>query len=166
MIDNFTKLNTQGVLEQAQALQPGDNVSSLVNDAGYVTGSSAIFGQGFEDFSTDSAVLFNTNTYIKGYDFLTTSKSAGRYRVKVHLVYESDDDGKFNFFQLRINGTPIGLEVVTIGRKKDFTRHPVELLGYFDLNSAGTFNIEVWVKQEDNKDSTLRGAVAEVWRVS
>jgi len=148
MVDKLLKLNSQGLIEETDI----STTAPIVD---------------FEDFSTTSSVLFNTKTYIKAYNFLTSFKQVGRYRVSADIRLQPGDTKKYDAFELRVDGTTISQEVIEYKHKKDsVSRYQITLLGYYDLTSSGTFNIEVWARQQDAKNSYLRGAIAEVWRVS
>lgn len=157
------------------AVSPGSftNANVTVDQKGRITaisngaGGSSVFGQNAEDFIDLTNVAYTTNTPFLAYDFTTGVNPAGRYRVALNLHYEPGATNANDIFTLRIDGTQIGLEFEDEGKDTGGDiRKIVELKGYYQHTSAGTFDIQLWASQDGGGTTVIHGVQAEVWRVS
>ena len=125
-----------------------------------------VFGTQAEDFIDTSNTNITTGTLFAVRTFTTQSNPTGRYRVAMQVQLEPNSTSNNYLFQLRINGTQIGLEMEEEGKDAGGdNRNLRPLVGYFDHTGPATFDIELWAAREGNT-LVLHGVTAEVWRVS
>lgn len=126
-----------------------------------------IFGTEFEEGEDLDNVTFTANTIFEAYTFPTASKPPGKYRVAINVQYEPAATNANDLFQIRINGTQIGLEYEYEGKDTQADiRNIVALRGYYQHNITGSFNVELWAGQDGGGTTVIHGCDYEVWRVS
>jgi hypothetical protein len=153
-VGNLTSTDVQAALEELQT-----DIDTL----------SPVFGTEAEDFIDTANVSYTTQTQFEAYSFTTASKPAGRYRIFSRTQLQPGSVFTTDTLTLRVNGTEIGLPDGDEDEGKDSganIRKGINLLGYYQHPSAGTFDIEIWASQGGFGTSVLHGTIVEVWRVS
>ena len=125
-----------------------------------------VFGTQAEDFIDTSNTNITTPTLFAVRTFTTQSNPTGRYRISMIVQFEPNSTSNNYIFQLRIDGTQIGLEMEEEGKDAGADQRNLRpLVGYYDHTGPSTFDIELWAAREGNT-LVLHGVTAEVWRVS
>ena len=124
-----------------------------------------VFGTQAEDFLDTTQVNYSGGIQLRK-TYTTQSNPAGRYRIQVQIQTEPSATGQNDDFELRINGSIIGLKYEDEAKDTGGDiRKAVVLFGYYQHPSTSTFNIQVWGGNQGGT-TEINGVVAEVWRVS
>lgn len=159
--------NQVTVDETTTSLSLTDSVLTYNDEDGVATNLQLnVFGTQAEDFIDTSNTNITTATPFAVRTFTTQSNPTGRYRIAMNVQFEPNSTAGNYLFQLRINGTQIGLEMEEEGKDVGSDQRNLRpLIGYYDHIGPATFNIELWAARESNT-LVLHGVSAEVWRVS
>ena len=124
-----------------------------------------VFGTQAQDFLDVNQVNFSGGiSQLK--TFTTQNNPVGRYRIAANVQFEPSSPSQNDFFELRVNGTQIGLAFQAEPKDSGADIRDIrELRGYFNSITAGSFDIEIWGGNQSGT-TELNGVNVEVWRVS
>ena len=160
------------------ALQNGDNVSGLVNDANYQNNTQVqasinaaiagqILGDNYEDFEDLSVFSTTSNSFVTAYTFNTTNKQVGRYRLYFAYKYEPSATSDDDVFRLVIDGVADVWENFVEGKDTGSDQNvPGQIIKHIDFATEQTHTIELEVRQTDAGTTVVKGCRGEMWRVS
>lgn len=112
--------SAQGILADS-ATQPGDNVSSLANDVGYLTaGTEGVYGSGFHHGSSEAVSNVVGSTYQNKLTVVTGVLAVGNYRVSWYGQQTTSSTSIASGFRVQIDaGTFICTETLNNKTKND-----------------------------------------------
>ena len=160
------------------ALQPGANISVLINDSNFQTDTqvtnainnaiaSQVIGDNYEDFEDLDTFSTTSNSFVTAYTFTTTVKQPGRYRIFFKYKYEPSATSDDDLFRLNIDSTEDNWENQVEGKDTGSDQNvPGLLLKHINFAVAGTHTIVVEVRQTDGGTTVCKGVRGEMWRVS
>lgn len=124
-----------------------------------------VFGTQAQDFLDVNQVNFSgALSQLK--TFTTQNNPVGRYRIAANIQFEPSSPSQNDFFELRVNGTRIGLAFQAEPKDSGADIRDIrELRGYFNAITTGSFDIEIWGGNQSGT-TELNGVNVEVWRQS